>query len=140
VNFLLDTNVVSEWSKPRLNAGVVRWLAEQDEDRLFLSVITLAEVRRGVERLAVGARRSRLEKWLGDELSERFAGRILRIDEAVAKRWGSLIAASEAQGKRMNVMDGFLAATAVECGLTLVTRNVGDFLASGCEVFSPWEI
>lgn len=139
MNFLLDTNVVSEWAKPKPDLGVIRWLAEQDEDGLFLSVVTWAELRRGVERLAAGARRVRLEQWLDDDLAERFAGRVMGIDEGIANQWGRLLAASDAQGKRMNLMDGFLAATAVTSRLTLVTRNTADFEAAGCSVFNPWE-
>jgi len=139
VNFLLDTNVVSEWAKPSPDAGVIRWLVEQDEDRLFLSVITLAELRRGVERMGLEARRSRLEQWLEDEMTERFAGRILGIDERIANQWGRFLALSEGRGKRMNLMDGFLAATAGVMGLTLVTRNTKDFEVSGCSLLSPWQ-
>jgi hypothetical protein len=138
LSFLLDTNVVSEWSKPKPDPGVVQWLAEADEDRLYLSVVTLAELRYRVERLAAGARRRRLEEWVGDELRERFEARILEIDAEVADRWGKLMSASEAAGRRMHVMDGFLAATAIERGLTLVTRNTRDFEQAGCQVMSPW--
>lgn len=138
MSFLLDTNVVSEWSKPKPDPGVVQWLAEADEDRLYLSVVTLAELRYRVERLAAGARRRRLEEWVGDELRERFEARILEIDAEVADRWGKLMSASEAAGRRMHVMDGFLAATAIERGLTLVTRNTRDFEQAGCQVMSPW--
>jgi toxin FitB len=88
VNFLLDTNVVSEWAKPRPNPDVVRWLADVDEDRVFLSVVTLAELRYGVEKLPAGARRTRLDAWLRGELRERFEGRILAVDEAVAEQMG----------------------------------------------------
>jgi predicted nucleic acid-binding protein len=139
VNFLLDTNVVSEWAKPQPNVGVIQWMADQDEDRLFVSVITLAELQHGVDRLAVGARRRRLEVWLDEELRERFEGRIVPVNEDVAKAWGRLMAMSEARGKRMNLMDGFLAATGLVFGLTLVTRDLGDFAQSGCRTFSPWD-
>jgi predicted nucleic acid-binding protein len=139
VNFLLDTNVVSEWAKPQPNSSVVQWLAEQDEDRLFLSVITLAELRHGVERLAAGARRERLASWINQELMDRFEDRILSVNKAVANAWGKLMAMSEARGTRMHVMDGFLAASALEWGLALVTRNVKDFERVGCEVVSPWD-
>ncbi|MGC1416399.1 MAG: type II toxin-antitoxin system VapC family toxin [Candidatus Acidiferrum sp.] len=138
MNFLLDTNVVSEWAKPQPDSGVVRWLSEQDEDRLFLSVITIAELRHGVERLAAGARRERLERWINEELMDRFEERILPVKEAVANAWGRVMAMSEARGARMNVMDGFLAASALEWGLVLVTRNVKDFEATGCELLSLW--
>jgi len=138
VSFLLDTNVVSEWTKPLPNSGVVRWLAEADEDRLYLTVVTLAELRHGIERLAVGARRKRLEAWIDEELKGRFEQRVLPIDTNVAEHWGRLMARSEAKGRRMHVMDGFLAATAEVHGLTLVTRNVQDFSTAGCPLYSPW--
>jgi toxin FitB len=138
VNFLLDTNVVSEWTKPRPNLGVIQWLAEQDEDRLFLSVITVAELRRGVERLPASARRNHLGWWIDEELRDRFEGRVLVVDEAIGNSWGRLIAGSETRGKRMNLLDGFLAATALMRGFTLVTRNTPDFEDAGCAVHNPW--
>jgi len=138
VSFLLDTNVLSEWVKPQPSAAVARWLAEADEDGLFLSVVSLAELRRGVERLAESARRRRLESWITEELRVRFETRILPVDPEIADAWGRAMARSEAAGARMNVMDGFLAATSEVHKLTLVTRNVSDFEAAGCAVFSPW--
>lgn len=138
MTFLLDTNVVSELAKPQPNATVVQWLHEADEDSLFLSVITLAELRFGVERLAAGARRSRLEAWIREELAGRFEGRILTVDEGVAEMWGQVLASSEAQGRRMNLMDCFLAATARVHGLILVTRNGEDFSGFAGELLNPW--
>lgn len=138
MNFLLDTNVVSEWAKPRPNPGVAHWLAEVDEDRLLLSVVTLAELRHGIERLAAGARKKRLELWIGEDLRDRFEKRILPVNEEVADAWGQLIARSEDLGRPMHVMDGFLAATAEVYQLTLVTRNTEDFRTTVCPVFSPW--
>lgn len=138
MTFLLDTNVVSELAKPQPNAGVVRWLHEAEEDSLFLSVITLAELRFGVERLAPGARRNRLDGWIREELSERFEGRILSVDEKVAEIWGNVLARSEAQGRRMNLMDCFLAATAKVYQLTLVTRDKKGFSGFGGELLNPW--
>jgi toxin FitB len=138
VSFLLDTNVVSEWAKPAPNAGVVQWLDQADEDRLFLSVITLAELRFGVERLPVGARRNRLQSWVEEELPGRFEGRLLGVDQTVAGAWGQLLAISEIRGLRMNLMDCFLAATATVHRLTLVTRNISDFVGFRGGLFNPW--
>ncbi|HEX2581678.1 MAG TPA: type II toxin-antitoxin system VapC family toxin [Dongiaceae bacterium] len=138
MSFLIDTNVVSEWVKPRPNEGVVRWLAETDEDRIFLSTVTLAELRYGVERLAAGARRKRLDEWLRDELPLRFEGRVLAVDEKVAEAWGRVVARREAAGRPLAIMDAFLAATAEAHGLTVVTRNVGDFKLSTEAVLNPW--
>ncbi len=121
MSFLLDTNAVSEWVKPRPNPGLIGWMESTDEDRVFISVITLAELRYGVERLAAGARRRRLEEWLGHELPLRFEGRILSVDTNVAEAWGKTVSRSDAAGRPIGVMDAFLAATAECHHLTLVT-------------------
>jgi toxin FitB len=137
VNFLLDTNAVSEWVKPRPNPGVIHWMESADEDRVFLSVISLAELRHGVERLAAGARRSRLEQWLRDDLPLRFEGRVLPVDHSVAEAWGRTVSRSEALGRPMGAMDAFLAATAEVHHLTLVTHNASDFPVLKA-VVNPW--
>ena len=138
MNFLLDTNVVSEWTKPRPHPGVITWLAATDEDRVFLSVVTLAELRYGTERMAVGARRHRLETWLRDELPLRFEKRVLPVDERISDAWGRIVARSEARGRTIHAMDAFLAAAADVHGLTLVTRNTSDFEALGQTLLNPW--
>jgi predicted nucleic acid-binding protein len=138
VSFLLDTNVVSEWVKPRPDPGVVAWLAEADEDRVFLSVVTLAKLRQGIERLAAGARRKRLDAWLRRDLPLRFEGRILSVDAAVADAWGRLVARRETAGRPIGPMDAFFAATAQVHRLTLVTRNASDFKASVEDTIDPW--
>ena len=138
MSFLLDTNVVSEWMRLRPNAGVVSWLAGVDEDRVYLSVVTLAELRYGIERLAAGRRRKQLEDWLADDLPLRFEARILPIDRVVAEVCGSLVARREAAGRRIEVMDAFIAATAVVHNLKLVTRNTRDFDSSLADVICPW--
>lgn len=138
MSFLLDTNVISEWMKPRPNPGVVAWLADVDEDRTFVSVITLTELRYGIERMAAGNRRKRLDEWLQDELPLRFEGRILLIDPDVADACGKIVARSEAVGRRMEVMDAFLAATAEVHRLAVVTRNASDFRPVVSNVLNPW--
>jgi predicted nucleic acid-binding protein len=138
VSFLLDTNVVSEWIKPRPNPGVVAWIADVDEDRVFLSVVTLAELRYGIERLAPGQRRTRLGDWLEDELPLRFEGRILNIHPAVADTCGRLVARAETMGRPAEAMDAFIAATAEVHGLTVVTRNTSDFQSLSKDVLNPW--
>ncbi len=138
MTFLLDTNVVSEWVKARPDPGVVAWLAEIDEDRVFLSVATLAELRYGIERMAMGNRRKQLDVWLQEDLPLRFEGRILGVDAVVADLWGKVVARREALGRPMSAMDAFIAATAEAHGLTLVTRNASDFAASLKAVLNPW--
>ena len=139
MSFLLDTNVVSEWVKPRPHPGVITWLAEADEDRVFLSVVTLADLRHGVERMAAGSRRARLDVWLREELPLRFEKRVLSIDAAVADAWGKIVSRCQGQGRTIHAMDAFLAAAAEVHKLTLVTRNVSDFGPLGGELFNPWE-
>jgi predicted nucleic acid-binding protein len=138
VSFLLDTNVVSEWVKPRPDPGVIRWLADIDEDRVFLSVVTLAELRHGIERLADGSRGRRLDAWLRDELPLRFEGRLLPVDEAIADRWGEVVARREAAGRPIDVIDAFIAATANVHALKLVTRDESDFKSAVNEIVNPW--
>ena len=138
MSFLLDTNVVSEWVKPRPDPGVVAWLADVDEDRVFLSVISLAKLRHGIERMDDGGRRRRIDEWLRHELPLRFEGRILSIDAAVADAWGREVARREALGRRIEPMDAFIAATALVHELTVVTRNTADFKSSVKAVINPW--
>ncbi len=137
MNFLLDTNAVSEWVKPRPNPGLIRWMESVDEDRTFISVISLAEIRYGIERLPVGQRRRRLDEWLHRELPLRFENRTLPIDDAIADAWGKAVSRSEASGRPIGAMDAFLAATAETYDLTLVTRNVADFPLLK-KILNPW--
>jgi len=138
MSFLLDTNVVSEWTKPRPNSGVITWLDEADEDRVFLSVATLAELRHAVERLASGARRKKLDSWLREELPLRFESRVLAVTAEVADEWGRVIARCEAGGRPLAAMDGLIASTAIVHGLTLVTRNTSDFETAVKSLLNPW--
>lgn len=139
MNYLLDTNVVSEWTKPRPNPGVVDWLANVDEDAVYLSVVTLAELRHGIERLSPGKRRTQLDEWLRADLPLRFEHRILPVDAAVADQWGHVVARSESNGRPIHAMDALIAATAEVHSLTLVTRNASDFSAAAKSVIDPWK-
>jgi predicted nucleic acid-binding protein len=138
MNFLLDTNVISEPMKARPNAGVLAWLAEADEDSVFLSVVTITELRYGIERLATGRRRDYLDRWLRKDLSSRFDGRILPVDLGIADACGRLVARSESMGRPIEPRDAFIAATAEIHGLTLVTRNAADFEATVKAIVTPW--
>lgn len=137
MSFLLDTNVVSEWVKPSPDRGVATWLTETDEEQVFLSVMTLGEIRHGIERLPPGARRSRLDAWVTTDLPLRFEGRLLGIDEATADVWGRLMALAQDHGRPMAAMDGMIAATACRHGLSLVTRNIKDFEALDIPLLNP---
>jgi predicted nucleic acid-binding protein len=138
LNYLLDTNLISEWIKPEPNSGVVTWMSEVDEDRLFISVVTLAELRRGIDRLAAGRRRDRLDSWLQHDLPDRFGERVLPINIDVADKWGRIVTRCEALGRPIGVMDAFIAATASAHELAVVTRNESDFESAVASVVNPW--
>lgn len=133
--FLIDTNVVSELIKPRPSSRVADWIDAQEEQLFHLSVLTLGEIRRGIVQLAPSRRRRDLAAWLSGDLLTRFAGRILQIDQEVADRWGHLAGAKRAT---IPVIDGLLAATALQHNLTLVTRNTKDMTRTGVGLFNPW--
>lgn len=137
--FLLDTNCISEAVSPRPETRVLAWLDGTDEGLLYLSALTLGEIRKGIAGLAPGRRRSQLESWLERELPARFAGRVLPVDTAVADRWGLLMADAKRAGRLLGSIDALLAATALHFDLTLVTRNVSDFSQSLVSLLNPWE-
>jgi predicted nucleic acid-binding protein len=139
VNLLLDTNVLSEAQRPAPDLKVLGWVDAVDEDRVFISVASIAELRRGIALMDEGRRRAALAAWLADDLPARFAERILAIDHTVAEHWGDLMAQSRRSGVALSVMDGFFAATALANNLTLVTHNVRDFAPFGVTLFNPWE-
>lgn len=139
MSFLIDTNVISEVTRPKPHSDVIAFLHEVDEDRLFMSVVTIGELRRGVALKAEGKARSALDAWLRFDLVERFSGRIIDITPPVAERWGELMAAAKRQGVALHVMDGFLAATALTHNHTLVTRNVRDFRRFDVPLLNPWD-
>ncbi|MFG1404211.1 type II toxin-antitoxin system VapC family toxin [Xanthobacter sediminis] len=140
MKLLLDTNVLSEVTKPAPNAGVLTWLDTLDEDRAFISVVSIAEVRRGVVLLAEGRRRDALTEWLLHDLPGRFGQRSLPVDEPVALAWGDLMGLAKRQGRGLSAMDGLIAATALAKGLVLATRNMRDFESLGVELLDPWSI
>lgn len=139
MNIVIDTNVLSEMSRPAPDANVLRWLAEFDEDRAFVSVVTLGELRRGVLLLDPGRRRDALAEWLSHDMLDRFAGRVLPVDEAATETWAELMARCRRDGLQPSPMDGFIAASALSRGMALATRNTRDFAAFGVELVNPWE-
>lgn len=138
MNVLVDTNVLSETTRPRPDANVLRWLAELDEDRAFVSIVTLAELRRGVLLLDPGRRRTMAGECVDRDLRERFSGRILPVNEAVAGRWAELMAEKRRRSITISAMDGLIAATASCKGLSVATRNTPGFSGLGLVVVNPW--
>jgi predicted nucleic acid-binding protein len=137
--FLLDTNCISELVRPKPEPRVLEWMEAADEVTLYLSVLTVGEIRKGVAGLAQGKRRTQLETWLEVDLHARFSGRIMAIDGAIADRWGLLTAEAKRKGNPLSVIDGLLAATALHHNLTVVSRNASDFSNTHVTVLNPWE-
>jgi len=137
--FLLDTNVLSEIVRPKPHSGVVQWVDSTDESLLYISVLTLGEIRKGITLLPEGRRRVALESWLDHDLVVRFSSHILPVDLAVAERWGRLAGSKAAKKSPLPVIDGLLAATALHHNLTLVTRDSNHAAITGVDVFNPWE-
>ena len=137
--FLIDTNVLSEYNRPGgPDAGVKRWLETTDRQSQHVSVITLAEIQKGIEMLAEGKRRFQLEQWLKHDLEAWFSGRILPVDREVAGRWASLVVQGARAGRPLPTVDSLIAATALAYDLAIVTRNTRDFEGTGATLINPW--
>jgi predicted nucleic acid-binding protein len=138
--FLIDTNVLSEYNRPGSpNAGVKRWLETTARELQYVSVITLAEIQKGIELLDEGKRRAQLEQWLTQDLETWFSGRVLHVDRQVSRRWASLVAQAVRRGRPLPTVDSLIAATALAHDLTIVTRNVRDFDGTGAPTLNPWK-
>jgi predicted nucleic acid-binding protein len=139
--FLVDTNVLSEFARRGAPDPQVKyWLSAAVPGSLYVSVLSLAEIRRGIELLPTSSRRDQLERWLGIELLESFDDtNILPVTKAMGDRWATLSARAQERGIQSAVIDGLVAATALEHDLTVATRNVKDFAGLGVEIFNPWE-
>ena len=137
--FLIDTNVISEFVKPVPSLKVKSWFEAADPESLFASVMTFGEIRLGIEDLAVGKRRTELEQWLDEGVPDWFQDNLLPVTKAIADRWGQIIIQAKRKGITVATADGLIAATAIEHGLTLATRNVKDFAGMAVSLLSPWE-
>ena len=135
--FLLDTNAVSEPQRAQPDAGYMGWIADQPAEHLYLSVLSLGELKRGVSGLPPGNRRGRIEAWLSEALAL-FSDRILAIDASVATGWADVSLSHRRAGAVVGAVDELMAATAIVHDLTVVTRNLRHFQASGCRLLSPW--
>jgi predicted nucleic acid-binding protein len=137
--YLLDTNVISELMKARPARSVADWIVSTPEELMHLSVITIGEIRKGIDLLDEDEpKRGALQSWLDHDLRVRFAGRLLSFDQWVAERWGQIEALAKRQRVTLPTIDAQLAATALHHGLTFVTRNTADVRLTGVPLFNPW--
>lgn len=141
IGSLLDTNVLSEFSRSAIppNPAVKRWMESADPQTLFTSVLSIGEIRKGIELLPVSKKRRELERWLEDDLKGWFESNLLSVTRTISGRWGLLAARSQLRGKPLGNIDGLLAATAFEHRPTVVTHNTRHFEHLGVHVFDPWE-
>ena len=138
MSWLLDTCVISELPRPTPNAAVIEWIEGRPEEDLFLSVLTLGELEKGIAKLPPSSRRADLENWVHEDLTRRFDGRLLPIGNEVAARWGSMAGIAEAQGNPLPVIDCLIAATGLHHDLIVVTRNIDDLERCGARCVNPW--
>jgi predicted nucleic acid-binding protein len=135
---LLDTCVVSELVAKQPNPAVVSWVDSLDPNNVYLSVITIGEIRKGIEKLPNSKRKITLEAWLKDDLLIRFSGRILPIDTEVMLTWGRTVGALEMKGKKISAIDSLISAIALNGNFHLATRNENDFKHTGVTIVNPW--
>jgi tRNA(fMet)-specific endonuclease VapC len=138
MNYLLDTNVISELVARQPNQKVVDWVDSLDPSTVYLSVITIGEIRKGIERATSPQRKAALTTWFYSDLLVRFDGKVAEITSEVALVWGELIGQLEARGQSLPALDSRIAATALAGKYTIVTRNDQDFIPSGAAVINPW--
>lgn len=138
--YLLDTCVISELVRGRPNRGVMEWVGAQREHTLYLSILTIGEIHKGIVMLPdQDRRRQRLVEWLQRDVKERFNDRILGITEEVVLRWGEIDGNAEREGRPIPAIDGLIAATALVAGATIVSRNVDHFGPGGIQILNPWK-
>ncbi len=139
MKYLLDTCVISELTKPIPEPRVTQWIIAQHESDLCISVLTVGELQKGIAKLPESKRKATLQQWLNTDLKSRFDNRILDISSSITQTWGEVQGASENQGKKMAVIDGLIAITALVNNATVVTRNIDDMTHSGVALFNPWQ-
>jgi predicted nucleic acid-binding protein len=137
--FLVDTNIPSELTRERPDVRVASFLQRTEKQSIFLSVMTIGEICKGIATLPASHKRDSLQVWLDSDVRSWFAGRILPVSEEIAEHWGKLAASAKQRGTPLAVVDGVIAATAFQHGLTLVTRNLKDFANLGIDLLNPWE-
>ncbi len=139
MNYLLDTCVISELVAKQPNSNVIEFVDSLDTDDIYLSVITIGEITKGIEKLPKSKRKQELQTWLKEDLLIRFSGKIIPLDIDVLMEWGILTARLDASGRTMPAIDSLIAATVLSHQFKLITRNVDDFDGTGVEIFNPWE-
>jgi predicted nucleic acid-binding protein len=139
MKYLLDTCVLSELIKKNPSPKVIKWVSKIDENNLFLSVLTIGEIHKGIEKLSESKKKDKLHQWVNYDLKERFRNRIIGFDLKTATVWGQIQAHSELSGKAMPVIDGQIVATGISYDLTVVTRNTKDMEVSGAILHNPWK-
>lgn len=139
MSYVLDTCVLSELIKKSPEPRLLHWIQTQPEERLYLSVLTLGELQKGVAKLRDSKRKRSLQRWLAEDIQERFKGRLASVTPEVALLWGQIQGQAERRGMKMPVLDGLIAATTLSLGAALVTRDIKGAKASGVEIVNPWK-
>lgn len=139
MKYLLDTCVISEVTKRKPSENVLAWLQAQDESSLYLSILTFGEIEKGIEKSPDQIRKTKLKRWVEDDLKQRFEGRIIPIDLNVVTQWGRIQGVAELAGKTMPSIDGLIAVSGVANHCIVATRNISDMEQSTAELFNPWE-
>jgi toxin FitB len=140
MKYLIDTCIISELIKNKPNESVVNWITGQDEQDLFLSILTFGEIYKGIKKISTKSKKARLSQWIEHDLKERFKNRILPIDINVALMWGKIQGGAELEGKPMPAIDSLIAATGLAYNLTVVTRNISDMEQSKVALLNPWKL
>lgn len=138
MKYLLDTCVISEIMKQKPSGKVTKWIKNEDETNFFISVLTIGELHKGIEKLSESKRKEKLHNWVENDLKERFWNKIIDIDMQVAMIWGKIQGMTERVGKPMPAIDSLIAATGITHHLTVVTRNTSDMKESGVALLNPW--
>ena len=139
MNYLLDTCVISEIIRQKPSRTVAKWIKKEDERNFFISVLTIGELHKGIEKLPESKRKEELHNWVENDLKERFWNRIIDIDIQVAMMWGKIQGMTERVGRPMPAIDSLIAATGITHHLTVVTRNTSAMKESGVALLNPWE-
>ncbi len=138
MKYLLDTCVISELVKKKSNNNVIRWLESADDDSLFLSILTIGEIQKGISKLPNSNKKTFIQNWLDNDLINRFSNRIIDINIEIINIWGILIGKSESKGISIPTIDSLIGATAIAQNMTVITRNIRDIEKTGAKTLNIW--